>query len=195
MRPSSALVHAKLDLWAVAPQPLQRVETPLVRVLYVHHKIEVIKQDPALLPITLPAYRFRVMAAERLLDAVDDSSDLALVGCSDHQKHIGYSQLLRNVVGNQIGAKLVDGRIRGRAGQLQRACGSGQNLSICRTICDDTACVVCSRATKASCSNCWLMERRGFLVTALVSLDTADLSEARHHIWCSDSDKSVRDGP
>src|SRR4029453_18723523 len=43
-------------------------------------------------------------------------------------------QLLRNVVGDQIGTELVASRIRGRPGQLQCALGSSQNLSICRTI-------------------------------------------------------------
>src|SRR5687768_2071557 len=99
-----------------------------------HYEVEVVQQYPALLPVALAAYRLGIVSSQRLLDPVDDRANLALVGGGDHQEHIGNGQLLRDVVGNQIGAKLVDSRCRSSAGQLQRALGSSQDLSICRTM-------------------------------------------------------------
>src|SRR5215218_19155 len=102
--------------------------------LHMHYEVEVVQQYPALLPVALTAYRLGIVSSQRLLDPVDDRADLALVGGGDHQEHIGNGQLLRDVVGDQIGAKLVDSRCRSSAGQFQRALGSSQDLSICRTI-------------------------------------------------------------
>ena len=120
--------------------------------LHVHHEIEIVQQHPALLPITLATHRLHIMVAERLLDPVDNSADLALVVRGDDQKYVRDSQLLGNIVGNQIGAELVDGRSRGHAGQFQRTLGSSQNLSICRTIVPTST---QQRATKASCWTSW----------------------------------------
>ena len=58
--PSSTHVHAELDLRAVLPQPLERVELPLLGVLDVHHQVEVVQQHPALLPVPLAADRLGV---------------------------------------------------------------------------------------------------------------------------------------
>jgi hypothetical protein len=77
-----------------------------------HNEVEVIEQYPTLLAISLAVHGLRIMPAERLLDPVDDRADLALVGGGDDQEDVCNGQLLGNVVGDQIGAKLVDGRGR-----------------------------------------------------------------------------------
>ena len=69
-------------------------------------------------PRGVPAHH----AAERLLDPVDDRADLALVGGGDDQENVCDGQLLGDIVGDQIGAKLVDSRVRSGAGRFRCAC-------------------------------------------------------------------------
>jgi hypothetical protein len=100
--------------------------------LHVYDEVEVVEQHPALLAVALAVYGLRIMSSQRLLDPIDNRADLALVGRGDHQEHVGNGQLFGNVVRDQIGAQLVNGRVRGRARQLQCAFSGGQDLSICR---------------------------------------------------------------
>ena len=97
--------------------------------LDVHHEIQVVQQHPALQPVALAAYRLGVVRPQRLLDAVDDRTHLALVGRGDDQEDVGDRQLVGHVVGDQIGAQLVHGGRGGDPGQLQGVVGRGQGLS------------------------------------------------------------------
>src|SRR5215216_5671613 len=115
-----------------------------------YDEVEVIQQHPALLAVALAAYGLRIMSSQRLLDPIDNRADLTLVRRGDHQEHVGNGQLFGDVVRDQIGAKLVDGRGRGRSGQLQCTLRSSQDLSICRMM---PLASSAQRANQASCSS------------------------------------------
>ena len=65
---------------AVAPQPLEGVELPLLLVLDVHDDLAVVDEHPATVTFALATDRLGAELAQLVLDLVDDRLDLAVVG-------------------------------------------------------------------------------------------------------------------
>src|SRR5664280_1764668 len=112
------------DPGAVTPEPLERVQLPLVAVLHVDHHIAVVEQHPAVLAPAFAPQRLGGMTQEPLLDGVDYRADLALVGGRDDEEDVGDAELLGHVEGDQIAALL-----RGRG--FSREPGEGDRLVGC----------------------------------------------------------------
>src|ERR1700722_10548837 len=64
---------------AVLPEPFQRVVRALLGMLNVDHDVEIVQENPAALPLSLPAHRPDPGQAHSLFDLVDDRTNLAVV--------------------------------------------------------------------------------------------------------------------
>src|SRR5690242_8829932 len=73
-------VGREVDQGAVAPQPLQRVELPLLLVLHVDDDVAVVDQHPPTVPLALATDRLLADVTELVLDLVHDRLHLAVVG-------------------------------------------------------------------------------------------------------------------
>src|SRR5687768_8741346 len=70
-------VLGPVDARGVAPQSLEVVVLALLVGEHVHHDVDVVQEDPAPLGLALAADRLAAELAKRLLDLLDDRSDLA----------------------------------------------------------------------------------------------------------------------
>ena len=111
-------VGRQRDHRAVAPEPLEGVELPLLLVLDVHHDLAVVDQHPAAVALALAADRLGADLAQLVLDLVDDRLDLPVVAAGGEQEGVGDGELLADVEGDEVGGRACRrprGRRRGRA--------------------------------------------------------------------------------
>ncbi len=113
-------VGRQRDRRAVAPEPLEGVELPLLLVLDVHDDLAVVDEHPAPVALALAADRLGADLAELVLDLVDDRLDLAVVGGRGEQEGVGDGELLADVEGDDLLAELVGGRAGGGVRRARR---------------------------------------------------------------------------
>ena len=107
-------VGGQRDRRAVAPQPLQGVELPLLLVLDVHHDLAVVDEHPPAVAFALAAQRLGADLAQLVLDLVDDRLDLAVVGAAGDQEGVGDGELVADVEGDDLAGELVGAAARRR---------------------------------------------------------------------------------
>src|SRR6478672_894917 len=123
-------VGGQLDHGAVAPQPLEGVELPLLLVLDVDHDLAVVDEDPPSVALALATDGLRADLAQLVLDLVDDRLDLAVVGGGGEQEGVGDGELLADVEGHDVRGELVGGGPRGSADELEGVVGGGHRRSL-----------------------------------------------------------------
>src|SRR3954471_20684280 len=82
-------VGRQLDQGAVAPEPLQGVELPLLLVLHVDDDVAVVDQHPTAVALSLATDGLGAELAELVLDLVDDRLHLAVVARRREQEGVG----------------------------------------------------------------------------------------------------------
>ena len=113
-------VGRQRDQRAVAPQPLEGVELPLLLVLHVHDDVAVVDQHPAAVALALAADRLGADLAQLVLDLVDDRLHLAVVARRGEQERVGDRELVADVEGHDVLGQLVGGRARGDVDEARR---------------------------------------------------------------------------
>src|SRR5689334_6134545 len=103
----------QVDGRAVAPQPLEGVELPLLLVLHVHDDLAVVEQHPATLAVALATDRLGARIAQLVLDLVHERADLAVVGRGGDQEGVRDGELVTDVEGDDLLGLFVRRRERG----------------------------------------------------------------------------------
>src|SRR3954452_7921977 len=106
-------VGRELDEGAVAPEPLEGVELPLLLVLHVDDDVAVVDQHPPPVALALAPDRLLAGVAELVLDLVDDRLDLTVVAGGGQQERVGDGELVADVEGDDVLRQLVGGRACG----------------------------------------------------------------------------------
>ena len=87
--------------------------------------VQVVEQDPALLPLAFPADRAGTGETQLLLDFIHDRAHLTVVGGGTQQEHVGDDELLAHVVGDDVSCELLSRGFGRDPGELDGPGGSG----------------------------------------------------------------------
>src|SRR5665648_623979 len=101
--------EGEVDVRAVLPQPLELVVGPFLLVLNVHDDVPEVDQDPSAVALALAAHRLDAERAKLVLDAVDDRTDLTVVGGRRQNEDVGERELFTDVNGDDLVGQLVLG--------------------------------------------------------------------------------------
>src|SRR3954454_22235223 len=125
VRGAGGHVGRKLDQGAVAPEPLEGVELPLLLVLYVDDDVAVVDEHPPPVALALAPDRLLTGVAELVLDLVDDRLHLAVVARGLQQERVGDGELVADVEGDDVLRQLVGGRAGGDVDEGDGVVGGG----------------------------------------------------------------------
>src|SRR5665648_690506 len=120
VRPPSVTTMSggEIDGRAVLPEALKLVVGPLLLVLYVHDDVREVDQDPAAVALAFAAHRLDAELSKRVLDAVDDRTDLTVIGSGRQNEDICERELFTDVNGDDLAGQLVRGSCRDSLGEI-----------------------------------------------------------------------------
>src|SRR5450631_1351469 len=108
----------QVDGRAVLPQPLELVVGTLLLVLDMHDEIPEVDKNPASVALALAPHRLDAECAKLVFHAVDDRTDLTVVGCGRQNEDVGERELLTDVYGDDLAGQLVLGGCRDSLGEI-----------------------------------------------------------------------------